>query len=152
MALTIAESALTEEVLAGLISLSEAWEAEENCYGYRANGREELEGHRIFLARDGGRIIGYLFGHCFRSEHMRSIMPEGSACFEVEELYVIPARRSEGIGGALLSRCEEAVQGEADYITLSTAAKNWKAVLHFYLDEAGMSFWSARLFKRISEE
>ena len=76
-------------------------------------------------------------------------MPEGSRCFEVEELYVRPSRRSKGIGAALFRCAEKAVKGEADYITLSTATKNWRAILHFYLDELEMSFWSARLFKKL---
>ena len=144
-----AEASLTENVLAELISLSKDWEAENNCYGYRANRQTDIEGNRVFLARDQGKIIGYLFGHCYRSENMQSVMPEGSSCFEVEEVYVIPSRRSAGIGKALFGAASDAVQDEAEYITLSTAAKNWKAVFHFYLDELDMTFWSARLFKRI---
>ena len=147
--MTTEEVSLTEEVLAELISLSEDWEAEHSCYGYRANRREDIEGNRIFLAREQGKVLGYLFGHCFRSENMRSIMPEGSPCFEVEEIYVIPARRSAGIGKALFEYAAGAVRNEADYMILSTATKNWKAAFHFYLDELGMAFWSARLFKRI---
>ena len=127
----IEETALTEKVLAELIRLSEAWEAESSCWGYRANGKEDIEGNRIFLAREGDKIPGYLFGHCFESENMKSIMPEHSRCFEVEEIYVIPARRSEGIGKALFEYAAERLEGEADYITLSTATKNWKASLPF---------------------
>ena len=148
----VEEVSLTDEVLAELISLSKDWEAEKSCYGYRANQRGDIEGNRIFLARDQGRTVGYLFGKCFQSENMRSIMPEGSACFEVEEVYVIPSRRSAGIGKALFRFASDAVQGEAEYITLSTATKNWKAIFHFYLDELDMTFWSARLFKRIRGE
>ncbi len=144
------EVPLTEETLAKLISLSKDWEAENSCYGYRANQREDIEGNRIFLALNQGKLIGYLFGSFYKSENMRSIMPEGSSCFEVEELYVIPARRSAGVGKALFEYAENAVRGEADYITLSTATKNWKAIFHLYLDELDMTFWSARLFKRIN--
>ena len=82
---------------------------------------------------------------------MRSIMPEGSPCFEVEEIYVVPDRRSAGIGKALFEFAVSAVRDEAEYVTLSTATKNWKAVFHFYLDELDMTFWSARLFRRIRE-
>ena len=145
----IYETVLSDRVLNELVSLSRDWEAEQNCYGYRANRREDIEGNRIFLAEENGAVAGYLFGHVFRSENMRSIMPEGTACFEVEELYVVPSRRSQGIGHALFSFTSEAVRSEAEFMILSTAAKNWKAVFHFYLDELGMEFWSARLFKRI---
>ena len=146
----IEEVSLTDDVLEELIALSNDWEAEKSCYGYRANRREDIEGNRIFLARDRGRTVGYLFGKCFQSQNMRSVMPEGSSCFEVEELYVIPSRRSTGIGKALFGFASDAVRQEADYITLSTAVKNWKAIFHFYLDELDMTFWSARLFKRIT--
>ena len=147
--MTIRESALTEEVLARLIDLSKDWEAENSCYGYRANGREDIEGNRIFIAEVDGVIVGYLFGHMFRSEYASSIMPENSPCFEVEEAYVVPDRRSQGVGKALFEFASDAVQPKAEYIVLSTATKNWQAIFHFYLDELGMTFWNARLFKKI---
>ena len=149
--MTIQETPLTDPVLSRLIALSRDWEAENSCYGYRANQRTDIEGNRIFLAEENGEVVGYLFGHVFRSENMRSVMPEGSACFEVEELYVVPALRSQGIGKALFQYAAEAVRAEADYIVLSTATKNWRAIFHFYLDELGMEFWSARLIKKIGE-
>ena len=145
----IRETPLTETVLERLISLSKDGEAENSCYGYRANERADLEGNRIFLAEEDGETVGYLFGHGFKSENMRSIMPEGTACFEVEELYVVPSLRSKGIGAALFRYASDQVKNEAEYMILSTAARNWRAVFHFYLDELDMRFWSARLFKRI---
>lgn len=145
----IQEMTLTEDILQQLIAFSRDWEAERSCHGYCANGREDIAGNRVFLAEEKGTVIGYLFGHGFRSENMRSIMPEGSACFEVEELYVTPAYRSRGVGKALFEYATATVRPEADYMVLSTATKNWRAILHFYLDELGMEFWSARLFKRI---
>lgn len=30
-----------------------------------------------------------------------------------------------------------------------SATRNWKAILHFYIEELGMEFWNARLFKKI---
>ena len=146
---TIREAALTGDVLESLIALSRDWEAENSCHGYRANTREDIEGMRVFLAEDDGQIVGYLFGRNAVSEKDSSIMPKGAACFEVEELYVVPERRSRGIGGALVAFVEEAVKGEAEYLMLSTATKNWRAILHFYIDEAGMEFWNARLFKKL---
>ena len=150
--ITCRVTALTPEVCETLMAFSRQWEAEGSCYGYRANGREDLEERRIFLAEEDGRPVGYLFGRAFASEGMRSVMPEGTACFEVEELYVVPQRRSQGVGRALFAFAQERLRAGAEYMVLSTAAKNWRAILHFYVDELDMAFWSARLFKKIGGE
>ena len=76
-------------------------------------------------------------------------MPDGTPFFEVEELYVKPEYRSHGIGQKLFRFAESAISGEAEYIMLNTATKNWKAIFHFYLEECGMEFWSARLYRKI---
>jgi len=143
----IHEVPLDDSALETLIALSRDWAAENSCWGYHANTRAYIEGNRVFLAEEGGAVLGYLFGRVCRSENMRSIMPEGTPFFEVEELYVVPARRGEGIGAALFRYVEEVVRGEAEYVVLSTATKSWRSILHFYLDELDMRFWSARLFK-----
>ncbi len=145
----IHEVFLNDETLEQMIRLSEDWAAENSCYGYRPNDRTDIEGRRIFFAEDGGKVAGYLFGRVYPSEQMKSIMPEGTPYFEVEELYVIPEKRSRGIGAELFRYTENAVKSDAEYMVLSTATKNWKAILHFYLEELGMTFWSARLFKKI---
>ena len=147
--ITVREAALTDEIAETLIALSRDWANENSCHGYVANDRSDIEGMRIFLAEDGGRVVGYLFGKTYVSEKASSIKPQGSVCFEVEELYVRPECRSRGIGRALMAAAEEAVKGEVEYLTLSTATKNWRAILHFYIDEVGMAFWNARLFKNI---
>lgn len=146
---SVQEIPLTPEVLETLIRLSEDWEAENSCYGYRKNTSADIEGNRIFVAEDQDGVVGYLFGHVETVEKASSIMPDGTPFFEIEELYVQPERRSKGIGRKLIEYVEEAVSSDAKYILLSTATKNWKAIFHFYLDETGMEFWSARLFKRI---
>ncbi len=149
--MTIREAILDEKTLAVLIGFSEDWAAENSCYGYRPNEKSDIEGNRIFLAEEDDRAVGYLFGKVYPSKQMQSIMPEGTPYFEVEELYVVPERRSRGIGMKLFSYAEEAVKAEAEYMVLSTATKNWKAIFHFYLDELDMTFWSARLFKKIEK-
>lgn len=150
MEMRIHEAQLDDELLENLIAMSAEWEAENSCYGYRKNVCGDIAGNRIFLAEQDGKILGYLFGHTERSERPSSVMAEGTPYFEIEELYVVPEHRSEGIGGALFRFVEREVQGtEIEYIMLSTATKNYKSILHFYIDELGMEFWSARLFKRI---
>ena len=145
----MAETDLTEEVLNELIRMSEDWEKENSCHGYRKNDKSDIDGNRIFLAYDGDTVIGYLFGYAEKSKESSSIMPDGTPCFEIEELYIRPEYRNQGIGRKLFDFVENTVRGEVDYLMLSTATKNWKAILHFYLDELDMDFWNARLFKRI---
>ena len=129
------EASLDESTLEKLIRFSQDWEKENSCHGDRANERSDIEGNRVFLAEEDGEIVGYLFGKADRtSGSMKSIMPEGMAIFEVEELYVVPEKRSRGIGSELFRLAEGAVGDEAEYMVLSTATKNWKAILHFYLE------------------
>ena len=40
-------------------------------------------------------------------------------------------------------------EAKIDYIMLSTATKDYRRILHFYIDELGMDFWYARLFRKI---
>ncbi|MBR6186383.1 MAG: GNAT family N-acetyltransferase [Clostridia bacterium] len=150
VSVSVQETVLTQEALDTLIRLSADWEAEQSCYGYRKNEKADIEGNRIFLAKDQGKTVGYLFGRVQKSEKASSVMPDGTPYFEVEELYVRPEYRSRGIGRSLFACAEKAVADEAEYLMLSTATKNWKAIFHFYLDELDMSFWNARLFKKIS--
>ena len=135
-----------------LISMSADWEAEQSTYGYRKNDRSDIEPNRIFLAQEGDCLLGYLFGRRELAKNASSVMADGTVFFEIEELYVVPEQRSRGVGRALYRHVEEVVRSEGmEYILLSTATKNYKSILHFYIDELGMDFWSARLFKRISK-
>ncbi len=140
---------LTAEVEALLIHFSNLWEKEDSCFGYRANSHEDLENEIIYLAYEGKEVIAYLFGHYELTEKNSVAVPQNSKCFEVEELYVLPEQRSKGIGTELFRFLEKDIEKDTDFITLSTATKNHRAILHFYIDELDMSFWSARLFKKL---
>ena len=143
---TFEEAELYDDVLRELIEMSEDWEKEDSCRGYRKNEVSDIEGNRIFLAKKGEETVGYLFGHTEEAKKSSSVMPDGTPYFEVEELYVRPSCRSRGIGRALFLFAKEAVSSEVSWIMLSTATKNWKAIMHFYIEELGMEFWNARLF------
>ena len=147
--LLIHEAVLTDPAAALLIRLSQAWEAENSCHGYRQNGPEDLAGRRVWLAERNGETVGYLFGIAESASFSSTVMEKGAPCFEIEEIYVVPACRGQGVGQSLFRAAEAALrqEGNTAFLTLSTATKNWRAILHFYLDELGMTFWNARLFK-----
>lgn len=145
----IREAGLEACLAETLMELSGEWEAEGTCRGYGKNEYADLEGRRIFLAEEAGKVVGYLFGRRVRAERSDSVMQEGTAYFEVEELYVRPAHRSQGIGSALFRFMETQMEPDLKYIRLAAAARDYQAVLRFYIEEMGMEFWSAVLFKKL---
>lgn len=146
----IKETPLDNNLLHDLLSLSAEWEQEQNCYGYRKNEKSDLDGRRIYTVQNNSEIIGYAFGKICTAEKDSSIMQQGTTYFELEELFVRQNFRSLGIGKQLFETIESVLKKESiSYILLSTSTKNYKAIMHFYLDEIGMEFWSARLFKKI---
>ena len=147
--MTIKEVTLTEAIAEQLIALSEDWEKENSCHGYAKNTLDDIKGNRIFLAYEDNMVVGYLFGHHEVTDKTTSVYQASTRYFEIEELYVKPAFRSRGIGKQLFQYVERAVSAEADLLMVGTATKNFRAILHFYIDELGMEFWSARLFKNI---
>lgn len=145
----IKEIELSESVVIQLITLSKEWEQENSCYGYCKNNYDDLKGKRIFVATNGDSICGYLFGHNKIAEEDTSVYKTGTEYFEIDELYVKPHYRNCGIGKKLFRYAEKAVSSDVSIIKLVTATKDFRAILHFYVDELGMDFWSACLFKKI---
>lgn len=93
--------------------------------------------------------MGYAFGHPYIKEKKTDSVPVGSRCFDVDELYVLPAYRSQGIGGRLFQAVEAYAGTQGDYLTLATSTKDYRRVLHFYAEQNGMDFHSAYLTKKL---
>lgn len=132
-----------------LLELSLMWEKEESCYGYRANTEDDLQDCYILAAYDD-ELIAYVFGKEEIQDKQTSVIDKNMHYFEVQEIYVHPSYRSRGIGKQLMESLEKELKKKGlEMMMLSTATKNWKAIMHFYIDEIGMNFWSARLYKRL---
>ena len=132
-----------------LLELSLMWEKEESCYGYRANTEDDLQDCYILAAYDD-ELIAYVFGKEEVQDKQTSVINKNMHYFEIEELYVHPSYRSRGIGKQLMESLEKELKKKGlEMMMLNTATKNWKAIMHFYIDEVGMNFWSARLYKRL---
>ena len=112
----IEEAVWTEDIVERLIRFSEDWEQKNSCWGYRRNTWEDLKGERVFLAREGGQILGYLLGHMETEEKGCSAYPKGTQLFEVSELYVIPSERSKGIGKAIMHFVQESIRDQAQVL------------------------------------
>lgn len=138
---------LDEDTALQLIALSQIWEGENCSYGMVINEKSDLK-EPLAVALDGDQIVGYCFGAYYLQERKTSYIPEGSRCFSVDELYVLPQYRGQGIGKTLFFMMEQSVSEECDFITFATSTKNYKAILHLYVEELGMDFHSAFLIKK----
>ena len=149
MIIEIKKCELDDRNIKAVIALSKEWESEDLTYGYCANDKNDLIGNDLFLAYSDAQIIGYLFGKCSVLNEAITPIDKGSKCFDINEIYVKEKYRSQGIGKALFEYTENYHKQNVDYITLSTATKNYKSILYFYIVKMDMSFWSAKLFKKI---
>lgn len=139
---------LSEEEISQLIQLSIDWVKEEVTGGLRSNTKDDLY-LPMYLALDNNKIVGYIFGHFYNRETKLWDIEIGTKCFDVEELYVAPNYRSQGIGKKLFSLLEEEVKKETKYMTLGTSTHDYKRIFKFYISEVGMSFHSALFLKKI---
>ena len=137
---------LDDKTVHALIELSKAWENEGCSHGIIANEKDDLK-EPLFVAIINDTIVGYIFGHYYTVENKTSYIDVGEKCFMVDEIYVLPQYRSQGIGKELFSLLENEVKDSCVYITLSTSTKNYKKILHFYVEELDMDFHSAFLIK-----
>ncbi|MBQ3222445.1 MAG: GNAT family N-acetyltransferase [Clostridia bacterium] len=137
--------------LQAVIDLTGVWEAENITFGLRKDTPEDLEGCRIWVAQEeGGRIVGFVAGREDVYKRKSSVLDENEKYFEIEELYVLPEARSQGIGDMLFKRAEEYARAAGyRHILLSTATKDTMAMLRFYVEKQQMQVWSMRLFKEI---
>lgn len=111
-----------------LIELSKRWQEEDCCYGMIANTENDLK-TPLCVATDNGETVGYIFGHYYVTENKTSYSNIGRKCFEIDELYVLPEYRGQGIGKKLFKLIEQEVNTSCDCITLNTSTKNYKRIL-----------------------
>ena len=141
------KATLTEEEIVQLIELSKMWVDEDCSFGMVANTKDDIH-EPLYLSFDGDKIVGYIMGEYFVEKEKRSYVEIGDKCFEVQELYVIPAYRNQGIGRTLFSLLENEVKDNVKYIVLATSTKDYKRTLNFYVNNGDMVYHSSFLIKK----
>ena len=149
----IKKATFTDEVVGELIHLSHIWHEENITNGLVPNTKEDLK-EPCYLAIDNNKIVGYIFGHYYNNEKKVSIecgeIPIGERCFDIDELYVLKEYRHQGIGKKLYLAIEKEAKEQVKFITLGTSTKDYRKILHFYIEEVDMSFHSAFIYKKIN--
>lgn len=141
---------LDDKTVRDLMELSARWQEEDCSHGIIANTADDLK-TPLCVATDNGKTIGYIFGHYYVAKNKTSYVDIGCKCFEIDELYILPEYRSQGVGKKLFRLMEQEVKPYCDYVTLNTSTKDYKRILHFYAEELGMTFHSAFLIKSTEE-
>jgi GNAT superfamily N-acetyltransferase len=130
-------------------ALSAHWETENITYGYAACSPEMLSDFSAFCAKIDGKCIGYIFGKRKIAEHI-CVFQDGISYFEIEDFYVIPEFRNQGIGKQLYEYVEQNLKQEGiQGILLSTATKEYKKIQKFYAEQLGLTVWTTTFFKNI---
>lgn len=133
-----------------LISLSKCWTNEDITRGYRINGLEDIIDKRTFVAKEDDTIIGYIFEKDGISKNYKSLMQDGEKYFGIEEIYVIPSKRSLGIGKRLMDFAKEIAKKDGyKYVFLVTSTKDWNKILDFYINKCDMTFYCASLVEKL---
>lgn len=140
----------TREELPLVLTMSDAFVAEGCCNGMVPDTLSELEKYEIYIALDGETPVGYAYGQAETAQRTRGQTQKDERCFDVEQIYVCPQYRAAGCGRALFETLENHARAlGCQSMQLAAVSKDYKRLLHFYVDLLGMEFWNAFLTKRL---
>lgn len=135
--------------LTQLTTLSKQWAEEKTMPSYTPNKAEEFLNRELYVAREDDTIIAYALGDIKILTEKTSYNAVGESAFELDELYVKPAYRSQGIGQKLYRFMENDLLNKVSVIGVIAASYHYLELLKFYSDDLGMSFNHALLTKRL---
>ena len=138
-----------ETDLPAIAQLYANFAAEEIAYGLVAENVDELR-QRLsaycLVAEVKNEIVGFVLA----TEQINpgyAVMPESERYLAIDDLYVLPAFRQQGIGSELLAAVEE--QARANSIVrflLYSSVKDLDAVIKFYRRH-GYQSWCIQMYK-----
>lgn len=140
-----------ENLVHDLVSLSQFWADEQTCPSYTPNSPSDFLGRDLFLAYDGDNLVGYGLGDRKTVERETSFNKVGEMAFDLDELYVRPVYRSQGVGQALFQFIEESLWPQVQVLAVTAVSYRYADLLRFYIDELGLTFSYAYLVKRLEE-
>lgn len=133
-----------------VLAMSGDFLAENCCNGLVPDTLEELSQYDIYLASQDDQVVGYAYGQTETATRNRGPVKAGERSFSIEIIYIKPAFRNMGVGRLLFQALEsQARESDCTSLQLAAVSKSWQKLLHFYIDELGMEFWSAILLKKL---
>lgn len=115
--------------------LQQMWCQEQITWGYVPDTVDNLTaqiGPFFLLAMAAGDAVGYVLGKTIASVPMAAL-DSGKPCLEIIDLYVVSARRAQGIGGLLLKAIlQRAAKQGISQCKLFSGTKDIQRVMSFY--------------------
>jgi|SRR5215213_8547738 len=124
---------------------------EDAIYGFVAEAVGQIEksiNPYFLVAETGGEIIGFISGDVYVGDGS-AVVPQGEKYLEIENLYVAPEFRKQGVGGRLVDEAlTKARRDGAAYATLYSASKEVHGILRFY-ERRGFESWYVQMFQKL---
>lgn len=141
----------TKEELPLIVAMSEDFAAEGCCNGIIADTVEDLAAYdELYVAEEDGKLMGYAYGKAETANRKRWFILPGNKNFYVEIIYVKPEYRCLGLGRKLYQKLEDrARELGCNTVEVIAVSKSYQKLLHLYIDELGMEFFSAHLMKKL---
>lgn len=133
--------------LPGVAELCRVWESEGITRHYRADRVEELRkrlGECFLVAELNGRVIGFVIGEIrstANNEFVEGVLDTAPLYLEVQDLYVSPGHRGQGVGTTLMRRLLEVARGRGVEDSLVYSAnRDYVRTARFY-EKFGYDMW-----------
>lgn len=130
--------------------LQQQWFEEDNVHGFVPENQMQIETalDSYSVAEISGRIVGFISGSVLISEGM-AVIPAGESYLEIDNLYILPEFRNQGIGSSLIAQMlARAKEQGVSYALVYSAAKNIRDILKFY-ERHNFQNWNTQMFQKL---
>jgi ribosomal protein S18 acetylase RimI-like enzyme len=131
--------------------LHQQWFEEGSVYGFVPESEEHIlaaPSPYLLVAESNNEVIGFISGALHSSAGV-AVIPEGESYLEIDDLYVSPEYRRQGVGGELITQLlAQAKQQGVAYAMLYSAAKDIHGILRFY-ERHDFRSWYVQMFRKL---
>lgn len=132
-----------------MLALQKQWVAEGITHGLVDASVEEFTnrlGQFFLVAEQDAAVIGFITATEHESTGL-AVIPRGQRYLEIDDVYVVPERQHQGVGGRLLDRIQqEAREKGIDRFLIYSASKDIDSILRFYRGH-GFRSWYVQMYK-----
>jgi N-acetylglutamate synthase-like GNAT family acetyltransferase len=131
--------------------LQRRWFEEDSVFGFVPESLEQVKAALnlyLLVAETVDEIVGFISGSIHNSQGM-AVIPEGESYIEIDNLYILPEYRRQGIGSGLVNSClAQAKKAGIAYALLYSATKDIHSVLSFY-EQHDFQSWNIQMFRKL---